>query len=151
MDDKISSKVLKYSLNMISTPLTYIFNCVLSTGTFPTLMKYSIVKPLFKKGDKSNLSNHRPMSLLTSFSKIFEKITRWFKYDRDNLCVNKSQFVPVIFEPPCIIYTRIYKHLVTHNILENSMDCYLKEIINALNNKNIVGGIFCDLHKAFDC
>jgi hypothetical protein len=28
--------------------------------------------------------------------------TRWFKYDRDNLCVNKSQFVLVIFEPPCI-------------------------------------------------
>ena len=28
-------------------------------------------------------------------------ITRWFKYDRDDLCVNESQFVPVIFEPPC--------------------------------------------------
>jgi hypothetical protein len=28
--------------------------------------------------------------------------TRWFKYDRDYLCVNQSQFVPVIFEPPCI-------------------------------------------------
>jgi hypothetical protein len=28
--------------------------------------------------------------------------TRWFKYDRDYLCVNKSQFIPVIFEPPCI-------------------------------------------------
>jgi hypothetical protein len=28
--------------------------------------------------------------------------TRWFKYDRDYLCVNKSQFVPVIFEPPCM-------------------------------------------------
>jgi hypothetical protein len=27
--------------------------------------------------------------------------TRWFKYDRDDLCVNKSQFVPVIFEPLC--------------------------------------------------
>jgi hypothetical protein len=27
--------------------------------------------------------------------------TRWFKYDQDYLCVNKSQFVPVIFEPPC--------------------------------------------------
>jgi hypothetical protein len=27
--------------------------------------------------------------------------TRWFKYDRDDLGVNKSQFVPVIFEPPC--------------------------------------------------
>ena len=39
--------------------------------------------------------------------------TRWFKYDRDYLCVNKSQFVQVIFEPPCIcvfliIYFDIY-------------------------------------------
>jgi hypothetical protein len=29
--------------------------------------------------------------------------TRWFKYDRDDLCVNKSHFAPVIFEPPCTI------------------------------------------------
>jgi hypothetical protein len=28
--------------------------------------------------------------------------TRWFKYDRDDVCVSKSQLVPVIFEPPCI-------------------------------------------------
>ena len=34
--------------------------------------------------------------------------TRWFKYDRDYLCVNKSQFVPVIFEPPCT-YLLAYK------------------------------------------
>ena len=33
---------------------------------------------------------------------IYNKDTWWFKYDRDDLCVNKSQFVPVIFEPPCI-------------------------------------------------
>jgi hypothetical protein len=32
----------------------------------------------------------------------FTGCTRWFKYDRDYLCVNKSQFVPVIFEPPYI-------------------------------------------------
>jgi hypothetical protein len=31
--------------------------------------------------------------------------TRWFKYDRNYLCVNKSQFVPVIFEPPCNKHT----------------------------------------------
>jgi hypothetical protein len=34
--------------------------------------------------------------------KRFAPCTRWFKYDRDDLCVNKSQFVPVIFEPPCM-------------------------------------------------
>ena len=31
-----------------------------------------------------------------------ELYTRWFKYDRNYLCVSKSQFVSVIFEPPCI-------------------------------------------------
>jgi hypothetical protein len=43
--------------------------------------------------------------------------TRWFKYDRDYLCVNKSQFVPVIFEPPCI-YIYIY--------LKAKISCILK-------------------------
>ena len=44
-----------------------------------------------------------------NFSALCEKScnkccnTRWFKYDRDDLCVNRSQFVPVIFEPPCTI------------------------------------------------
>jgi Notch-like protein len=71
--DEISTKILKYSVHMISSPLTYILNLALSTGIFPARMKYSIVKPLFKKGDKSDISNYRPISLLTSFSKIFEK------------------------------------------------------------------------------
>jgi hypothetical protein len=35
--------------------------------------------------------------------------TRWFKYDWDYLCVNKSQFVPVIFEPPCMFVYSIIK------------------------------------------
>jgi hypothetical protein len=134
--DEISTQILKYSLHMISSPSTYIFNLALSTGIFPARMKYSVVKPLLKKGDKSNMSNYRPISLLTSFSKILEKI----------------------------IYIRLYKHLITHNILakeqygfrENSSTQkaifnLLKDITNAVNNKRKVGGIFCDLHKLFDC
>jgi hypothetical protein len=39
-------------------------------------------------------------------------VTRWFKYDRDDLCVNKLQSVPVIFEPPCIIQFSV--HLPPH-------------------------------------
>ena len=39
--------------------------------------------------------------------------TRWFKYDRDYLCANKSQFVPVIFEPPCIMYSWFVACLLT--------------------------------------
>ena len=44
----------------------------------------------------------QPMSAMaSSFLKRFLKHTRWFKYDRDCLCVNKPVTVPVIFEPPC--------------------------------------------------
>jgi hypothetical protein len=45
--------------------------------------------------------------------KVFVSVyTRWFKYDRDDLCVNKSQFVPVIFEPPCIsIYGNSFRNI----------------------------------------
>jgi len=54
------------------SPLTYICNAVLSTGVFPDRLKYAIVKPIFKKGNKQEISNYRPISLLTSFSKIIE-------------------------------------------------------------------------------
>jgi hypothetical protein len=43
-----------------------------------------------------------PPSALTTTHTILD--TRWFKYDRDDLCVNKSQFVPVIFGSTLCIY-----------------------------------------------
>ena len=78
--------------------------------------------------------NFRPISLLISFSKIFE-----------------------------IIYTRIYAHVVLNKILANEQHGFrsglsdkasytlIHEILSAMNNKHTVGGIFCDLSKAFDC
>jgi hypothetical protein len=41
---------------------------------------------------------------------------RWFKYDRDYLCVNKSQFVPVIFEPPCKYKRTNLPQTVVHKV-----------------------------------
>jgi len=45
-----------------------------STGVFPDRLKYAVVKPIFKRGNKQEISNYRPISLLTSFSKIIEKL-----------------------------------------------------------------------------
>jgi hypothetical protein len=42
-------------------------------GIFPSRLKFSTVKPIYKRGDKSNMTNYRPISLLISFLKIFEK------------------------------------------------------------------------------
>ena len=71
--DEICTKVSKISASYICSPLTYICNKAILSGTFPTRKKFSIVKPIYKKGDKTNPANYRPISLLTSFSKVFEK------------------------------------------------------------------------------
>jgi len=72
--DEISTKILTISTPFISFPLSYICSKSMLSGTFPTRLKYAIVKPLLKKGDKENVANYRPISLLTSFSKVFERI-----------------------------------------------------------------------------
>jgi hypothetical protein len=46
------------------------------------------------------------------------RYTRWFKYDRDYLCVNKSQFVLVIFEPPCMYINFGSESLLVEVILQ---------------------------------
>jgi Notch-like protein len=68
--DEISAHILKLSRPYIISPLTYIFNAVLNTGTFPDRLKYAIIKPIFKKGDDQHITNYKPISLLTSFSKV---------------------------------------------------------------------------------
>jgi len=68
--DEISDKILRASSPFILSPLTYIFNKVLSSGIFPDRLKYSEIQPLFKKGKKTEIANYRPISFLPSFSKI---------------------------------------------------------------------------------
>jgi len=57
--------------------LSYRCNKSVLYGTFPTRLKYATVNPLLKKGDKENVANYIPISLLTLFSKVFYKL-----YDR---------------------------------------------------------------------
>jgi hypothetical protein len=87
--DEVSTKILKISGPFVCSPLSYICNKSMLSGTYPSRLKYATVNPLLKKGDKENIANYRPISLLTSFSKVFEQI----------------------------IYDRLLKHIETNNIL----------------------------------
>ena len=84
---------MKASAPYILSPLTCTFNKVLSTDIFPDRLKFSEVKLLFKKSEKTEISNYQPISLLPFFSKIIEKIMykRLYYYlNENNLLANKQ-------------------------------------------------------------
>jgi len=109
---------------------------MLARGIYPERLKFSLVKPIYKSGDKSSPSNYRPIFPLPAFSKIFEKVTHKILFDhlKNNVTLNEHQYG--------------FRNEVS---TENASYTLLNEILTALNNKQLVGGIFCDLHKAFDC
>ena len=74
--DGIGNNVLKISAEAIIGPLTHILNNSITKGIFPECLKTAKVIPLFKKGDESLCSNYRPISLLSCFHKLFEKIIK---------------------------------------------------------------------------
>ena len=72
--DFISTKLLKEIAPLIITPLHYLINLSLETGFVPKVFKIAKIVPIFKEGDCQDFNNYRPISLLSSFSKLMEKI-----------------------------------------------------------------------------
>jgi hypothetical protein len=60
-NDGITTKMLKASAPYINSPLNYICNKSIMSGTFPSCLKYHIVKQLFKKGERENMANCIPV------------------------------------------------------------------------------------------
>jgi hypothetical protein len=69
--DQIPNRIVKLSMSFICSPLCYICK---TTGVFPARLKYAQVVPVYKRGSKVDITAYRPISLLTSFTKIFEKV-----------------------------------------------------------------------------
>ena len=66
----IAKKCIEYYIN----PLTHIINNSIKEGVFPSELKLARIVPLLKSGDSSQITNYRPISILSFFSKIFEII-----------------------------------------------------------------------------
>ena len=73
--DAICKKIKKKCSPFISSPLAHNCNKSLYSGIFPDHLKYAEVKSLFKKDDQSKISNYRPISILSSFSRVLEEVT----------------------------------------------------------------------------
>ena len=87
--DEINVNVVKSVYDVIEPLLFHIFSLSLDTGIFPDALKIAKVTPVFKSGDSCEVGNYRPISVLSCFSKILERL----------------------------MYNRLYNHLVNQNLL----------------------------------
>ena len=133
--DFIHGRLLKEGADILCKHLSKIFNSSLSTSYFPDIWKIANVVPIFKKGDKTNVSNYRPISLLCVMGKVFEKCV--FKY--------------------------LHNYLVSHNLISKVQSGFtpgdsavfqLADLYNtfakAIDDGKEVRVVFCDISKAFD-
>ena len=133
--DEINNKILQLSVTPIIGSLSFLCNRSLTEGVFPLELKLANVLPLFKSGETMLFNNYRPVSLLCTLSKVFEKI----------------------------MYSRLLNFLDYHKILIGNQFGFRKlhssymalmsmmdQVTKALDNGECVIGILLDFSKAFD-
>ena len=133
--DGISNKLLKVIKFNISKSLTIIINQMLTTGIFPDAFKVSKIIPIFKKGDSSLLVNYRPISLLSTISKVFERV----------------------------IHDQMYEYFNNFNLLAEQQYGFRKKrsteyaaiklidhVSKEMESGKTPGNVYIDLSKAFD-
>lgn len=133
--DNISNNLIKHSKVSICQPLAFLINLSFSTGNFPDIFKLAIVQPYYKKGDPNDYGNYRAISLLCSFSKLFELAIK----DQLSTFLHQNALLSV------------YQHGFSKNKSTESALCeYQGLIVNALDNKQYALGLFIDFSRAFD-
>ena len=72
--DNIPNQALKVSKDVVTNSLTDIFNACIKHKVFPHDLKVGRVTPIFKAGEKEDLNNYRPITVLPTIARIFEKL-----------------------------------------------------------------------------
>ena len=133
--DNISCKFLKDGLDILKRPICDICNLSIKLAKFPSQCKIAKVKPLFKKGSKTDPKNYRPISLLPIISKIIEKVihdqTQNFLESSNILCRYQSGFRKNYSTDLCLSYL-------------------CDKVSKGFDSGLVTGMILIDLQKAFD-
>lgn len=131
--DHIPSFLIRDCASAFVSPLTTLFNLILNCGCFPNTWKQSRVCPVFKKGEKCDIENYRPISIVCNFSKIFEIVLhKIFSHHTGNLIsINQHGFIEG-------------RSTVTN------LCCKTQFICECLDKQRQVDVIYTDFSKAFD-
>lgn len=131
--DNVPSFIIKSCYEFFIYPLLIIFNISMQTCTFPDKWKISKVCPIYKKGAKSDITNYRPIAILSVFSKVFEKIVHKKLYSETSniICNQQHGFLPK-------------RSTVTNLLTINN------EITTAFEQNSQIDVVYTDFSKAFD-
>ena len=132
--DTIPTKLIKTASNFLAPMFTTAINFNIESSVFPDNTKVTTVVPLDKgKPDKNNISNFRPVSLLNTFSKFYERVIK------DQLVLSMENY----FSPMVSAYRKNYstQHVIT---------CLVEEWRKHLDENFVVGAVLTDLSKAFN-
>ena len=132
-DDVLPEIELVDQSSLLARPLLHLFNESLSSGFFPHQWKISFIFPIHKSGNRSDVENYRPISILSTVPKVFESIVTRKLSDFPLLSIAQSQ------------HGFVKKRSVLTNLL-----IYNDFLFEAFKNKSQVGSIYFDFSKAFD-
>lgn len=133
--DGLTNTLIKHIKDEIVIPLTHIYNQSFSDGIFPDAWKVATVSPIHKNGPKNCIGNYRPISLLTTFSKLLEKL------------VNNR--LTSFFESRNIISARQFG-FQKGKCTEDAVSLLTSIVSSKLDKKQRCVAVFLDLAKAFD-
>ena len=131
----IPLRLLKLIANTVVTPLCYIINVSFNTGVFPDVLKVAKVIARHKGGPSDNLNNYRPISLLSIFDKIIEKLMHSKLYD--------------FFDEHEILFINQFGFRKKCSTIHALLDI-IERIRDNMDNGMYGCGVFIDLKKAFD-
>jgi len=131
----MSANLLKLIKDKISSPLEHLINLAFCQGSFPRQLKACKVIPVFKKGNKSEVSCYRPITITPVLSKVFEIAF----HKRLQLFLKKYK----IIAPSQYGYQ---KGISITNLIHE----VTKYVYQGFENKETIHMILCDLSKAFD-
>ena len=131
----IPDRVLKDSVDVIAPFLTEIFNCSLLSKMFPDDFKTGKVAPAFKSADRDNLNNYRPITVLPTIARVFEKLTyqQLCQFLDKHKILGKQQYGFRSLPSPALALSQATNHWLMNT-----------------DNGSMNSVVFLDIRKAFD-